>query len=64
VISYLRDIALDYFKPYINNPNPFQLLDFLEDWSVFVQKLSNIFRSYSLEDNNKNIIIVILFPAN
>jgi len=31
VIFYLRSIALDYFKPYINEPNPLQSLDFLED---------------------------------
>ena len=30
-ISYLRDIALDYFKPFINKPDPYHDLDFLED---------------------------------
>ena len=63
-ISYLRGIALDYFEPYINEPDPIQSLDFLEDWSVFVQKLSNIFGSYSPEDDNENAIVAILFPNN
>jgi len=30
-ISYLWSIALDYFEPYINEPNPLQSFDFLED---------------------------------
>jgi len=30
-ISYLRDIVLDYFEPFINEPNPYQEMDFLED---------------------------------
>ena len=30
-ISYLRSIALNYFELYINEPDPFQSLDFLED---------------------------------
>jgi len=63
-ISYLRGIALDYFKPYINEPNLLQSLDFLEDWSAFIQKMSNIFESYSLEDNNEDAIIAIPFPAD
>ena len=64
VISYLRGIALNYFKPYINKPNLSQSLDFLEDQLAFVQKLSNIFGSYSLEDNNEDAIVVILFLAD
>jgi len=63
-IFYLRSIALDYFKPYINEPDPTQPLNFLEDWSAFVQKLSNIFESYSPEDNDKDAIAAILFPAD
>jgi len=30
-ISYLKDIALDYFKPFITEPDPLYSLDFLED---------------------------------
>jgi len=61
-ISYLRDIALDYFKPFINKPDPYHDLDFLEDWSAFVQKLSNLFRSYSSEDDDEDTIASIPFP--
>jgi len=35
-ISYLRRAALDYFEPFINKPDLYQCLDFLEDWSTFV----------------------------
>jgi len=35
-ISYLRGIALDYFEPFINEPNPYQDMDFLEDWDTFI----------------------------
>jgi len=28
---FITGIALNYFKPYINKPNPSQFLDFLED---------------------------------
>lgn len=31
IISYLRDIALDYFELFINEPNPTKYLDFLEE---------------------------------
>jgi len=61
-ISYLCGIALDYFEPFINKPNPYHNLDFLEDWSAFMQKLSNIFGLYSPEDNDKDAIIAIYFP--
>jgi len=61
-ISYLRGIALDYFEPYINEPDPFQDFDFLDSWSAFVQKLSNTFGSYSPEDDNENAIVSIPFP--
>ena len=63
-ISYLRGIALDYFEPFITEPDPLQSLDFLEDWSAFVQRLSNVFRSYSPEDDDKDAIITIPFPHN
>ena len=63
-ISYLRGIALDYFEPHINEPDLSQSLDFLEDWSVFIQKLSNIFGSYSLKDKDKDMIVAIPFPAD
>jgi len=39
-------------------------LDFLEDWLAFVQKLSNIFGSYSLKDNDEDAIVSIPFPHN
>lgn len=55
-------MALDYFKPFINEPDLDQDLDFFEDWTAFVQKLFNIFDSYFLEDDDKNAIIAILFP--
>ena len=61
-ISYLWGIALDYFEPFINKPDPYHNLDFLEDWSAFVQKLSNIFRSYSSEDDDEDVIVAIPFP--
>jgi len=61
-ISYLRGIALDYFEPFINEPDPLQDFDFLEDWSAFVQKLSNVFGLYIPEDDNKDAIVAIPFP--
>ena len=63
-ISYLRGIALDYFEPFINKLDPLQDFDFLEDWNVFVQKLSNIFGSYIPEDNDKDAIVAILFSPD
>jgi len=35
-ILYLRGIALEYFEPFISEPDPLQFLDFLEDWLAFV----------------------------
>ena len=35
-----------------------------QDWSVFVQKLSNISDSYSPEDDDKDTIVSISFPNN
>ena len=61
-ISYLWGIALDYFEPFIIKPDPYYNLDFLEDWSAFVQKLSNIFGSYSPKDDKENTIVSIPFP--
>lgn len=63
-ISYLWGIALDYIEPFINEPDPYHNLDFLEDWPAFVQKLSNIFSSYSPKDNDKDAIVSILFPSD
>ena len=63
-ISYLRGIALDYFEPFINELDPLQNFDFLEDWNVFVQKLSNIFGSYIPEDDDKDAIATISFPSD
>jgi len=60
-ISYLRGVALDYFELFINEPDSYQNLDFLENWTAFVQKLSNIFGLYSPEDENKDAIVAIPF---
>ena len=60
-ILYLRGIALDYFEPFINEPDPYQDMNFLEDWDAFVQKLSNIFGSYLSEDNDEDAIVAIPF---
>ena len=35
-ISYLRGAALDYFELFINEPDPYHNLNFLEDWSAFI----------------------------
>jgi len=61
-IFYLQGVVLDYFELFINEVKVYQNFDFLEDWSAFVQKLSNLFRSYSLEDNDEDTIIAIFFP--
>jgi len=60
-ISYLQGVALDYFEPFINEAKAYQNFDFLEDWSAFVQKLSNLFGSYSPEDDNEDAIVAIPF---
>jgi len=60
-ISYLRGVALDYFEPFINEAEAYQSFDFLEEWSAFVQKLSNLFGSYSPEDDNEDAIVAIPF---
>ena len=60
-ISYFRGIALDYFELFITKPDPLYSLDFLEDWPAFIQQLSNVFGSYSLEDDDKDAIIAIPF---
>jgi len=59
---YLRGVVLDYFKLFINKPDLYQNLDFLENWTAFVQKLSNIFGSYSPEDDDEDVIVAIPFP--
>jgi len=61
-IFYLQGITLDYFELFINEPDLYHNLDFLEDWSAFVQKLSNIFRSYLPENDNEDTIVAISFP--
>jgi len=61
-ISYFQGIALDYFELFINEAEAYQNFDFLEKWSAFVQKLSNLFGSYSPEDNNEDAIVIIPFP--
>jgi len=63
-ISYLRGIALDYFEPFITEPDPLHSLDFLEDWPAFVQWLSNVFGSYSPEDDDEDAIVTIPFLHN
>ena len=55
-------MALDYFEPFINEAEAYQSFDFLEEWLAFVQKLSNLFRSYSPEDDDEDAIVAILFP--
>ena len=62
-ISYLRGVALDYFEPFISEADPSQSFDFLEEWSAFVQKLSNLFGSYSPEDDDEDAIVAIPFPT-
>jgi len=64
VISYLCGITLDYFKLFINKADFYQSFDFLEEWPAFIQKLSNLFGSYSPEDDDKDTIIAIPFPHN
>jgi len=61
-ISYLREVALDYFELFINKPDPHQGFNFLENWSAFVQKLSNVFGFYFPEDDNEDAIMAIPFP--
>ena len=61
-ISYLWGVVLDYFEPFVNEAEAYQNFDFLEEWSAFVQKLSNLFGSYSPEDNNEDAIVAIPFP--
>ena len=63
-ISYLRGVALDYFEPFINEADDLQAFDFLEDWLAFVQKLSNLFGSYSPEDDDEDAIVAIPFPSD
>lgn len=63
-ISYLREVVLDYFKPFIKKSDLYQEFDFLENWLAFMQKLSNVFGSYSLEDNDEDAIVAIPFPSN
>jgi len=56
-ISYLREVVLDYFEPFINELDPYQGFDFLENWSAFVQKLSNVLGNSrpSIEKEDKTI---------
>jgi len=63
-ISYLHGVALDYFEPFIGEELSTQPYDFLEEWPAFVQKLSNLFGSYSLEDDNEDAIVAIQFPPD
>jgi len=55
-------VALDYFEPFINKAKAYQDFNFLENWLAFVQKLSNLFGSYSLGDDDEDAIIAISFP--
>ena len=63
-ISYLRGAALDYFEPFINEPDPTKNYDFLTTWKAFSQKLTNLFGSYSPEDDAEDAITAIPFPDN
>ena len=58
-IFYLQGIALDYFEPFINKLDPYHNLNFLENWSAFVQKLSNIFGSYLPKDDDEDTIVAV-----
>ena len=62
-ISYLWGIALDYFEPFISEADPSQSFDFLEEWLAFIQKLSNLFGSYSPENDDEDAIVAIPFPV-
>jgi len=61
MIFCLCSIALDCFEPFINKADLYQNLNFLEEWLVFIRKLSNLFRSCLPEDNNEDAIMAILF---
>jgi Domain of unknown function (DUF4939) len=61
-ITYLKGPALDYFEPFINEPDPDQDYDFLHSWDAFVQHLANLFGSYSPEDDDEDAITSISFP--
>ena len=63
-ISYLRDAALDYFEPFVNEPDPAKTYDFFKSWTAFVQKLTNLFGSYTPEDDDEDAITSITFPNN
>jgi len=39
-------------------------MDFLEDWDVFIQKLSNIFGSYLPKDDDEDAIVSIPFSPD
>jgi len=53
-----------YYLKWFPNTDPYQNFDFLEGWTAFMQKLSNVFGSYSLKDDDKDTIVVITFPNN
>jgi len=63
-ILYLCVVALDYFELFISEEVLAQPYDFLEEWPTFVQKLSNLFGLYLLEDDNEDAIVAIQFPPN
>ena len=63
-ILYLCGVALDYFEPFISEEVLVQPYNFLEEWLVFVQKLSNLFGSYSPEDDDENAIVAIRFSPD
>ena len=54
---------MDYFEYFINELDLSHNLDFLDDWSAFIQKLSNIFSFYSPEDDNEDVIVFISFSS-
>jgi len=64
MISYLRGVTLDYFEPFINESDPYQEFDFLENWLTFIQKFSNIFSFYSPEDDDEDALVGIPFPSD
>jgi hypothetical protein len=63
-ISFLRGPALEYFEPFIIQPDRTKHFDFLDSWTAFVQKLTNQFGSYSPVDDDEDALTSIPFPED
>src|SRR5215813_3261874 len=63
-ISFLTGAALDYFEPYINEPDPDKEYNFLCSWEAFVQKLTNLFGPYKPQEDDEDAIVALTFPSN